>query len=57
MLDDRFGSKTVAEIFGGRGRGLSTSSGARPRGPEEPVPAGWPEAGRRTLSLVQPPVS
>lgn len=31
MLDDRFGSRSVADLFGGRGRGIPTASGtARP---------------------------
>ncbi len=54
MLDDRFGSKTVADIFGGRGRGLTTSSGPRARAVGEHVATGRPEAGRRSLALVTP---
>ena len=52
MLDDRFGSKTVAEVFGGRGRGLlperdGFGTGLNPRLPMLPPPDG-----RRKLSLV-----
>lgn len=62
MLDDRFGAKTVAEIFGGRGRGLSAASTTRARAVGDHVPAPRQESAprqepaRRTLSLVQPPV-
>ena len=50
MLDDRFGSKTVADVFGGRGLSQERdgfSTGLTPQLPMLP-----PQDSRRKLSLV-----
>ncbi len=49
MLDDRFGSKTVADVFGGRG--LSPERHGSGSGPTPRLPM-LPQDSRRKLSLV-----